>query len=101
MIAPPPSFHCPMLNGTHTVIAGTIDTKQSAVSVVNRVSNVNGEQSTMTSALLPSAIDRVSPFQAFLGFQAPWCILAGGVLGFLLSDTLASLGQAPFFPIEE
>ncbi|CBJ29849.1 conserved unknown protein [Ectocarpus siliculosus] len=38
--------------------------------------------------------------QAFLGFQAPWCILAGGVLGFLLSDTLASLGQAPFFPIE-
>ncbi|CAB1096565.1 unnamed protein product [Ectocarpus sp. CCAP 1310/34] len=38
--------------------------------------------------------------QAFLGFQAPWCILVGGVLGFLLSDTLASLGQEPFFPIE-
>eukprot|EP00903_Cladosiphon_okamuranus_P009292 g8866.t1 len=38
--------------------------------------------------------------QAFLGFQAPWCILAGGVLGFLLSDTCTSLGQEAFFPVE-
>eukprot|EP00904_Undaria_pinnatifida_P001126 jgi/Undpi1/11013/HiC_scaffold_30.g13313.m1 len=39
--------------------------------------------------------------QAFLGFQAPWCIISGGILGFLLSDTCTSLGQQVFFPSEE
>lgn len=38
--------------------------------------------------------------QAFLGFQAPWCIIAGGVMGWLLSDSVTSLGQLPFFPNE-
>ncbi|CAM9717680.1 unnamed protein product [Chrysoparadoxa australica] len=37
--------------------------------------------------------------QAFLGIQAPFCIIGGGILGFLLSDTALSLAQAPYFPV--
>ncbi|CAM9128658.1 unnamed protein product [Ascophyllum nodosum] len=38
--------------------------------------------------------------QSFLGYQAPWCIIGGGVLGWLLSDSVASLAQEVFYPSE-
>ncbi|CAM9128581.1 unnamed protein product, partial [Ascophyllum nodosum] len=38
--------------------------------------------------------------QSFLGYQAPWCIVGGGVLGWLLSDSVTSLAQEVFYPSE-